>query len=82
MRRERAACQEDALIRDNWQRWYSMRIAIVMARPSNGVMFHIGDGQPMDLDKLAQSVIRSVAEAAGIEWYSWHGFRNGNASNL
>jgi hypothetical protein len=59
-----------------------MRIAIVMARPSNGVMFHTGDGQPMDLDKLAQSVIRSVVEAIGIERYSWHGFRHGNASNL
>lgn len=51
-------------------------------RPSNGVMFHTGDGQPMDLDKLAQRVIRPVAEAIGVGWYGWHGFRRGIASNL
>jgi hypothetical protein len=45
-------------------------------------MFHTGDGVPMDLDKLAQRVIRPVAEAIGIGWYGWHGFRRGIASNL
>jgi integrase len=45
-------------------------------------MFHSGDGVPMDLDKLAQRVIRPVAEAIGLEWYGWHGFRRGIASNL
>jgi len=53
-----------------------------VGRPSNGVMFHAGDGQPMDLDKLAQRVIRPVAEAIGVGWYGWHGFRRGIASNL
>jgi integrase len=50
--------------------------------PSAGVMFHTGDGRPMDLDKLAQRVIRPVAEVLGVGWYGWHGFRRGIASNL
>lgn len=36
----------------------------------------------MDLDKLAQLVIRPVVQAIGLEWYGWHGFRRGIASNL
>jgi hypothetical protein len=50
--------------------------------PSSGVMFHSGGGEPMDLDKLAQLVIRPVVELIGMEWYGWHGFRRGIASNL
>jgi hypothetical protein len=42
-------------------------------------MFHSGGGGPMDLDKLAQLVIRPVVELIGLEWY---GFRRGLASNL
>jgi integrase len=45
-------------------------------------MFHSGGGDPMDLDKLAQLVIRPVVELSGLEWYGWHGFRRGIASNL
>jgi hypothetical protein len=50
--------------------------------PSGGEMFHSGGGQPMDFDKLAQRVIRPVVELIGLEWYGWHGFRRGIASNL
>ena len=53
-----------------------------MGNPKTGVMFHLGDGMPMDFDKLAQRVIRPVVEAIGIDWYGWHGFRRGIASNL
>jgi len=45
-------------------------------------MFHSGGGKPMDLDNLAQLVIRPVVELIGMEWYGWHGFRRGIASNL
>ena len=34
------------------------------------------------MDKLAQRVIRPAVEAIGLEWYGWHGFRRGVASNL
>ncbi len=53
-----------------------------MGEPKTGVMFHLGDGKPMDFDKLAQRVIRPVVEAIGVDWYGWHGFRRGIASNL
>ena len=35
----------------------------------------------MDLDKLAQQVIRPLVRIE-LEWYGWHGFRRGIASNL
>jgi integrase len=41
-----------------------------------------GSAQRMDLDKLAQRVIRPAVEAIGLPWYGWHGFRRGVASNL
>jgi hypothetical protein len=53
-----------------------------MGNPKTGVIFHLGDGMPMDFDKMAQRVIRPVVEAIGMHWYGWHGFRRGIASNL
>jgi integrase len=53
-----------------------------MHHPSTGVMFHHGAGERMDMDKLAQRVIRPAVEAIGLQWYGWHGFRRGIASNL
>jgi integrase len=53
-----------------------------MGNPATGAMFHSGDGDPMDLDKLARQVIRPLVRNIGIEWYGWHGFRRGIASNL
>jgi integrase len=53
-----------------------------VGNPAVGVMFHSGGAEPMDLDKLAQLVIRPVIQAIGLEWYGWHGFRRGIASNL
>jgi integrase len=53
-----------------------------MHNPRTGVMFHQGNGERMDMDKLAQRVIRPAVEASGLPWYGWHGFRRGIASNL
>src|SRR5208283_6104813 len=53
-----------------------------MQSPRTGVIFHSGNGVPMDMDKLAQRVIRPDVEASGLPWYGWHGFRRGIASNL
>ena len=53
-----------------------------MHNPGTGVIFHSGNGKPMDMDKLAQRVIRPAVEACGLPWYGWHGFRRGIASNL
>ena len=53
-----------------------------MGDPTTGAMFHNGSGESMDMDKLAQRVIRPAVEAIGLPWFSWHGFRRGIASNL
>jgi site-specific recombinase XerD len=53
-----------------------------MHNPGTGVIFHSGNGEHMDMDKLAQRVIRPAVEACGLPWYGWHGFRRGIASNL
>ena len=50
--------------------------------PSQGVMFHAGVGGHMDFDKFAQRTIRPAVVKIGLEWYGWHGFRRGVASNL
>jgi len=55
---------------------------MIMHNPRSGLVFHSGDGCALDLDKLAQRVIRPVIIAAGLPWYGWHGFRRGIASNL
>jgi integrase len=53
-----------------------------MGDPTTGAMFHNGSGESMDMDKLAQRVIRPALEAIGLPWFGWHGFRRGIASNL
>jgi integrase len=53
-----------------------------MGDPTTGAMFHNGSGESMDMDKLAQRVIRPAVEAIGLLWFGWHGFRRGIASNL
>jgi integrase len=53
-----------------------------MHNPRTGVIFHQGNRERMDMDKLAQRVIRPAVEASGLPWYGWHGFRRGIASNL
>jgi integrase len=63
-----------AVILDDYRRF--------MGNPRDGVIFHSGDGEPMDMDKLAQRVIRPAIEPHGVPWYGWHGFRRGIASNL
>lgn len=45
-------------------------------------MFHSGAGKPMDLSRLGRDIIRPAVEAIRLEWYGWHGFRRGIASNL
>ena len=53
-----------------------------MQSPTNGAMLHNGSGECMDMDKLAQRVIRPAVEAIGLPWFGWHGFRRGLSYNL
>src|SRR5262249_11729450 len=55
---------------------------VSIGNPRDGVMFHHGGREPLDLDKLALRVARPVVEEIGLVWYGWHGFRRGIASNL
>ena len=76
----RASAQAVPVIRQLAEILNAYRIS--MGNPATGVIFHSGDGNPMDLDKLAQQVIRPLVRNIGMEWYGWHGFRRGIASNL
>jgi integrase len=76
----RASAQAVPVIRQLAEILNAYRIS--MGNPATGVIFHSGDGNPMDLDKLAQQVIRRLVRNIGMEWYGWHGFRRGIASNL
>jgi integrase len=50
--------------------------------PEAGVVFHYGDGLPINLEKVGRQVIRPALESVGLLWYGWHAFRRGLASNL
>jgi len=45
-------------------------------------MFHRGVDHHIDINKLASRVVRPVVESLNMDWYGWHGFRRGIASNL
>ena len=49
------------------------KYTVTIGSPKTGVMFHLGDGMPMNFDKLAQRVIRPVVEAIRIRlvWLAW-----------
>ena len=53
-----------------------------MGNPQTGVIFHSGDGLPINLDALTRKLIQPQFEAMGIPWYGRHAFRRGLASNL
>ena len=50
--------------------------------PTRGLMFPNSRGKPMSMDNLARRVIRPIMKEQGIEWYGWHAFRRGLATNL
>jgi integrase len=76
----RASAQAVPVIRQLGEILNAYRLS--MGNPQAGVMFHSGRDQHMDFDKLGQNLIRPAVEALRLEWYGWHGFRRGIASNL
>ena len=50
--------------------------------PEIGLMFASPLGTPINLDALAEDVIRPALEKAGLAWHGWHAFRRGLATNL
>jgi len=53
-----------------------------MGNPEAGVVFHSGDGLPINIDKVGRRVIHRALEVTHLPWYGWHAFRRGLASNL
>ena len=57
-------------------------LRLTQGNPESGLMFASRDGAPLDLDNLANRVIKPSLRRAGLEWHGWHGFRRGLATNL
>jgi integrase len=53
-----------------------------MGHPDAGVIFHSGDGLPINVEKVGRRVIRPALGSINLPWYGWHAFRRGLASNL
>jgi integrase len=45
-------------------------------------MFPNAIGGALDLDNLADRVIKPVLKVNGLKWKGWHGYRRGLATNL
>jgi serine/threonine protein kinase len=60
----------------------SQQYRMSIGNPQSGVMFHSGAADRMDFDKLVRRAVMPVVKGLGLEWYGWHGFRRGIASNL
>jgi integrase len=50
--------------------------------PASGFIFPSPAGKPVNMDALARDVIVPLATKAGVQWYGWHAFRRGLATNL
>lgn len=50
--------------------------------PQTGFVFGTRNGAALNLSNLAKRHIRPVLEKAGIQWWGWHAFRRGLATNL
>jgi len=61
-----------------------LRLLLDAIKPENasGWMFPNTIGGALDLDNLADRVIKPVFKANGIEWKGWHAYRRGLATNL
>lgn len=53
-----------------------------MGNPEAGLVFHSGNGLPINLDVFTRRVVRPALQAICVPWYGWHAFRRGLASNL
>ena len=62
----------------------SLRVVLDAIRPENasGWMFPNTIGGALDLDNLADRVIKPIFKANGLSWKGWHAYRRGLATNL
>jgi integrase len=61
-----------------------LRAMLDAIKPDNasGWMFGNSIGGALDLDNLADRVIKPVLKANGLKWKGWHAYRRGLATNL
>jgi Phage integrase family len=61
-----------------------LRLLLDAVKPENasGWMFPNTIGGALDLDNLADRVIKPVFNAKGMKWEGWHDYRRGLATNL
>lgn len=61
-----------------------LRAMLDAIKPENasGWMFGNSIGGALDLDNLADRVIKPVLKANGLKWKGWHAYRRGLATNL
>jgi len=62
----------------------SLRVVLDAIKPktASGWMFPNTIGGALDLDNLADRVIKPIFKANGLEWKGWHAYRRGLATNL
>ena len=58
------------------------RLDAIKPEVASGWMFPNTIGGALDLDNLADRVIRPVLTANGLTWKGWHAYRRGLATNL
>lgn len=63
---------------------HALRLMLDQIRPplGSGWMFANSIGGALDLDNLADRVIKPVLEANSLKWKGWHAYRRGLATNL
>ena len=59
-----------------------LRVLLDAVRPEYGFMFVGYRGAALDLENLADRVMKPVLGAHGLKWTGWHGYRRGLATNL
>ena len=61
-----------------------LRVMLDAIKPENasGWMFPNTIGGALDLDNLADRVIKPIFKANGLKWKGWHAYRRGLATNL
>ncbi len=61
-----------------------VRVVLDAIKPENasGWMFPNTIGGALDLDNLADRVIKPIFKANGLKWKGWHAYRRGLATNL
>jgi integrase len=59
-----------------------LRVLLDAVKPEHGFIFTGSRGAALDLENLADRVMKPMLAAHGLVWYGWHAYRRGLASNL